>query len=57
MITSSIPLRIKSVTFPPHELMKLSLDKHLSWKTCFLLVFASAKKVSEFHWLSYGVHC
>ena len=39
----------------PYEPMKLSLDKHLTWKTCSLLALALAKRVNELHSLSCGV--
>ena len=34
---------------------KLSLDKHLTWKMCFLLALSSAKRVSVLHGLSFHV--
>ena len=37
---------------PPFEPLKLSSDKHFTWKTSFLLVLVSAKRVSELHGLS-----
>ena len=37
----------------PLELLKLASDKHLTWKTSFLLALASAKMVSELHGLSF----
>ena len=40
---------------PPFEPLKLALDKHLTWKTSFLLALASAKRVSELHDLSFRV--
>ena len=33
----------------------MASDKHLTWKTSFLLALASAKSVSELHWLSFRV--
>ena len=36
-------LVLKSFTCPPYELMKLSLSKHLTWKTCFLLALDLVK--------------
>ena len=41
---------------PPFEPLKLASDKHLTWKTSFLLALASAKRVSELHRLSFRVH-
>ena len=34
---------------PPFGPLKLVSDKHLTWKTSFLLALAQAKKVSELH--------
>ena len=31
------------------ELMRLSSDKHLTWKTCSMLAVSSAKRFSEPH--------
>ena len=39
----------------PYESLKLSLDKYLTWKTCFLSSLAAAIWVSESHSLSYQV--
>ena len=38
-------LVLRCLSRPPFEPLKLALDKHLTWKTSFLLVLASAKKV------------
>ena len=40
---------------PPYEPMKLSLDKLLIWKPCFLLAFTLAKMVSELNDIIYRV--
>ena len=36
--------------------LKLSLHKHLTWKTFFLLALMSAKQISELHGFSSQVH-
>ena len=46
-------LGLRSLTSPLYKPLKLSSDKHLTWKTCFLLVFALAERVSELRSLSY----
>ena len=51
----NLSLILKNLTSLPYELMKLSLDKLLTWKTSFLLAFTPAKRVSELHDLSYRV--
>ena len=43
---------LKILTCPPCELLKLSSDKHLTLKACFLLDFILAKRVSELLGLS-----
>ena len=40
---------------PPFEPLKLASDKHLTWKTSFLFVLVSAKRVSELHGLSFRI--
>ena len=40
----------------PFEPLKLASDKHLTWKTSFLLAVASAKRVSELRSLALSVH-
>ena len=49
---SLLPL---SLTHLPSEPLKLASDKHLTWKTSFLLALTSAKRVSELHGLSFRV--
>ena len=49
----NLPLFLRSCTRPPHLPLKLSSDKHLTWKTCFSLALTSAKRVSELHGFSY----
>ena len=39
----------------PYEPLKVPSDKHATWKTCFLLVLASAKRAIKLHGLSYQV--
>ena len=51
----NLSLVLRSLTRLPYEPLKLSSDKHLAWKTCFLLALALAKKVSELHGLSFQV--
>ena len=43
---------LRSLTHPPYEPLKLSSAKHLTWKSCFLLALAPAKRVIELHGLS-----
>ena len=43
---------LRCLSRPPFEPFKLASDKHLTWKTSFLLALASAKRVSELHDLS-----
>ena len=52
----NVSLALRSLTHPPYELLKLSSDKHMTWKTCFLLALASAKGVSMLHGLTYWMH-
>ena len=41
---------LKSVSLKKKKkVMTINNDKHLSWKTCFLLVVALARRVSELH--------
>ena len=40
---------------PPFEPLKLTSDKHLTWKKSFLLALVSAKRVSELHGLSFRI--
>ena len=46
---------LRCLSRPPLEPLKLAFDKHLTWKTSFLLAPASAKKVSELYDLSFHV--
>ena len=46
---------LQCLSQPPFEPLKLSSDKHLSWKLSFLLALASAKRVNELHGLSFRV--
>ena len=43
---------LRSLTHLPYKPLKLSVDKHLTWKSCFLLALASPKLVSELHGFS-----
>ncbi|XP_068243498.1 uncharacterized protein [Palaemon carinicauda] len=48
---------LRSLKRPPFEPLRQASDRHLTWKTVFLLALASAKRVSELHGLSYdGAH-
>ena len=51
----NLSLVLRSFTCLWYEPMKLFSDSHLTWKTCFLLALASAKRDSELHRLSYQV--
>ena len=51
----NLSLVLRSLTCLPYEPLKLSSDKHLTWKTSFLLALASVKRVSELHCLPYLV--
>ena len=46
---------LRCLSRPPFEPLKLASNKHLTWKTSFLLALASAKRVSELHGLSFLV--
>ena len=46
---------LQSLTHLLYEPFKLYSDKHFTWKTCFLLVLTSTKRVSELHGLSFWV--
>ena len=45
----------RSLTCLPYGTLKLFSDRHLKFKTCFLLALASAKRESELHGLSHMV--
>ena len=47
-------LVVKSLTYLPYEL-RVVLRKHLTRKTCFLLVLTPARKVSDLHGVSYQI--
>ena len=49
----NLSLGLQSLIHPPYELLKLSSDKYLTWKLCFILALVLAKKISEFHGLSF----
>ena len=51
----NLSLVLRSLTHLPNESPKLFLDKHLTWKMCFLLALTSAKRVRELHGLSFHV--
>ena len=51
----NLSLVFRCLSRPPFEPHKLASDKHLTWKTVFLLALASAKRVSELHGLSFRV--
>ena len=51
----NLSLVLRNLTCPPYEPLKLSSDKHLTWKTCLLLALILAKKVSELYDLSIWV--
>ena len=51
----NLSLVLRSLTHPPYEPMKLSSDKHLTWKMCFLAL-TSAERFSELHGLSFQIH-
>ena len=51
----SLSLVLRCLSRPPFEPIKLASDKHLTWKTSFLLALASAKIVSELHGFSLRV--
>ena len=44
----NLSLVLRSSIHLPYELLKLSSDKHLTWKAWFSLVVTSAKRVSKF---------
>ena len=44
---------LKSLICLPYEPLNLSIDKLLTWKTCFLLALVSPKLVSKLHCLFY----
>ena len=52
----NLSLVLRCLSRPPFEPLKLASDKHLTWKTSFLLALVSAKRVSELHGLSFRVH-
>ena len=51
----NLSLVLRCLSKPPFESLKLASDKHLTWKTSFLLALASTKRVSELHGLSFRV--
>ena len=51
----NLSLVLRSLTHPPYEPLKLSSDRHLTWKTFYLLAIVLASWVSEVHDLSYRV--
>ncbi|XP_068248828.1 uncharacterized protein [Palaemon carinicauda] len=46
---------LRALKRAPFEPLRQASDRHLTWKTAFLLALASAKRVSELHGLSYDV--
>ena len=48
----NLSLALQSLTHPPHAPMKLSLDKHVARKTCFLFALVLAQRLIELHGLS-----
>ena len=51
----NLSLILRCLSRPPFEPLMLASDKHLTWKTSFLLALASDKRVSELHCLSFRV--
>ena len=51
----NLSLILRCLSRPPFEPLKLTSDKHPTWKTSFLLALASAKTVSELHGVSFRV--
>ena len=51
-----LSLVLQCLSRPPFEPLKLTSDKHLTWKMSFLLALALAKRVGELHGLSFRVH-
>ena len=51
----NLSLVLRCLSRSPFEPLMLASDKNLTWKTCFLLNLASAKRVSELHSLSFMV--
>ena len=51
----NLSLVLRSLTHPPYDPLKLSSNKHLTWKMCFLLALLLTRRVSELHGLSYKV--
>ena len=49
----NLSMVFRSLTHLPHEPMKLSSDKQLTQKTCFLPALALAERINELHGLSY----
>ena len=47
----NLSLVLRKLTHPPYEPLKLSVDKHLTCKNLFLLLFTSGKQVNELHGL------
>ena len=47
-----LPLVRRSLTRLPCEPLRLCLDKHLTWMTCYLLSSILARRVNELHGLS-----
>ena len=41
-----LSLVLRNLTCPPYEPVKLFVDKHLSWKTCFFLALTLVKSVT-----------
>ena len=48
----NLSLVLRSMTHMSYWPLKLSIDKHLTWKTCFLLAIVLAKQVNKLHNLS-----
>ena len=51
----NLPLFLRNLTCLPYETLKLSSDKHLPRKSCFLLAVTSAKRISELYDFSHRV--
>ena len=51
----NLSLVSRCLSRPPFEPLKLASDKHLTWKTSFLLALVSAKSASKLHGISFRV--
>ena len=48
----NVTITLRSLTLPSFEPLELSLDRDLTWKTCFLLALGSGNIVTQLHGLS-----